>query len=165
MTDQQRRALDYLERYHQAQVRAEGLGREVDALRDRAETVRSGLAVDRGWTGKTEKGKHKVYAPLPRPQSEPGNRKQTSALCLLADKSKEHDELIEEVGRLRTETEAEIDRLIEDEVKRTILKLRHIVRVLYAEIGATISYSAAHTRRIHHEALYEFGTKLNWDQG
>ena len=164
MTDEQTKAYEYLERYHQATIKASGLERQVERLRAEAENIKSTSAVETGWTGRMETDKRgrksKVMAPIPRGGGgSGGNDKITSTMCDLADKSTELDKQRKLCDRLLAETEHAIATRVEDETKRVALTLRHIDRLSYDLIGDAIKYSVSHTRRIYYEALQELGAK------
>lgn len=164
MTEEQTRAYEYLERYHQATIRASGLERQVERLRAEAENIKSTSAVEMGWTGRMETDKRgrkiKVMAPVPRGgNGSGGNDKITNTMCDLADKSTELDEQRKLCDQLLAETEHAIAARVEDETKRVALTLRHIDRLSYEMIGNVVKYSTSHARKIYYEALQELGSE------
>lgn len=161
MTENQEKAYENLQRWEEARYKLKRLEREEDALRASAENINSSQHVETGWTGRMLTGKRgkkeKEMAPILLSGSEPGNKRQEEAHCLLADKSQECDDQFMLCSSLYRDTVEIIEKLIDDEIGKTILILKHLSGLNYTEIGKEIRYSGSHTRRLYYKYLEEFG--------
>lgn len=164
MTDNQQRARNFLDRLYDERIKYEQLKRETAELRARAENIKSANAIDVGDTGRivtdARGNKHAVMAPIPRATVNQGNAKQELAHCLLADTSTKRDIQLKVYIETYNEIHNHIDWLIEDELKRAVVRLRHFSGLTYEQIGEVVNYSEAHTRRMYYEALEEMGCQL-----
>ena len=165
MTEEQRKAKTFLDRYKRTCTEIKYIEAEIDSLRGRAEKVQSANAVEYGWTGLTKEDKQgrrtKVMMPVPRSKPQPGNSEHESVMCQLADKSEEYRRAQGEAARLREEIEYAIDAATDNIEYRTVLKMRHLLGgMTYEDMGDAICYTARHASRIYYEALRLFGRKL-----
>lgn len=165
MTENQLRAHEFLQQWYEARIKLNRLEREEDLLRAEAEGARSTQSIDTGWTGRMISGKRgkteKEMKPIPKGKPEAGNSKQERAHCILADKSAECALQFNLCSRIYWETVDTIKRMIDNEVGRTVLILRHLSGMSYDNIGKTINYSGEHVRRLYFSNLEDLGKKLN----
>lgn len=164
MTENQLRARKYLDRLYDERIKYEQLRRETAELRARAENIKSAQAIDAGDTGRivtdARGNKHAVMAIIPHATTSQGNERQELVHCLLADKSTERDVQRKVYVEAYNEANQYIEWMIEDELKRAIVRLRHFSGLTYEEIGKEINYSDVHTRVLYYEALEEMGCQL-----
>lgn len=164
MTENQQRASDFLQRLYDARIKYEQLKRETAVLRARAENIKSANAIDIGDTGRVvtdaRGNKHAVMAPIARATVNQGNEKQELAHCLLADTSTKRDIQLKLCVEIHNEINDHIEWLIEDELKRAVVRLRHFSGLTYEQIGKILNYSDTHTRTIYYSALEELGCQL-----
>ena len=168
MTEEQKRAKKYLDRYRHACTEIKYLEAEIESLRSQAENIKSVSAVELGWTGQVKKDKrgrkYKVMAPVSHRKPKSGNSDQEVTMCELADKSQERSEKLKDLLCLKQEIETCINRAVNSTEQRAVLKMRHLLGMTYEEIGDSICYTARHTSRIYYDALKEVGKKME-DQG
>lgn len=165
MTENQRRAHEFLQQWYETRIKLNRLEREEEQLRTDAEGVRSTQSIDTGWTGRMISGKRgkkeKEMKPIPKGKPEAGNSKQERSHCLLADKSAECDLQFDLCNRIYWKVVNTVKNLVQDELGRTILILREISGLSYDKIGKAINYSDGHTRKLYYAYLEDLGEKLS----
>ena len=163
MTENQERAKKFLQQLYDARIKYEQLRKETEELRSKAEHVVSALP-ETGDTGRTYTDKRgrkiPILAPIPRGTTNQGNERLEQAYCLLADKSTQCDIQLKRCESIYDELDSHIDWLVESELSRAILRLRHFSDLSFEKIGEVVSYSDQQTRRIYYSALEELGAGL-----
>lgn len=146
-------AKNYLEQYGNAKADLKYLKERTEVLRSKVEGVRSTLDFERGM-----KGNHLV--PLEGDGTHDPKAKEKLLFRLIYN-SMEYSTKLSEAEMLCLEIEKAIDSFTEDNY-RLVLKYKYISLYTFERIGVKMHYSDRHIRRLHSEALEQFGKKMSY---
>lgn len=169
LTDNQIRALDYLKQYEKALENLEYMEQRTQMLRDKANSIRSPMAFEEGWTGKyrekvykskkkREKVLEKVMVPLEGTKTHDPHAKE-NLLCVLVNQSKETDNIRRETEEVRASIENFINATLNSKMAK-VIKYRYLLFMSFKSISDSMPYSESHIYRLHDQALEEIGQKM-----
>ena len=175
MTDNQRKALEYLERYKKKSAHVRFLIERCKVQRSRAENATASIGGLEGWTGEWEgrckttnrkiktkdkdllKKPRKVYAPIARAPSSGKSREHV--IDTLVEYERDYERAAEELKELADEMSKKIDQLCESPGSE-VLKYTYITLYDYRKIAGIMNYSWQHVKRLHWESVEIFGARL-----
>lgn len=175
MTDNQRRAFDYLNRYAEDAAQINFLEERCLVQRAKVERATSGFGSEMGWTGKWEgkskitnqiivvkdptlvKKPKKVYAPVSQSGTHSGN--QDLQMLLLIEREEELEDAMHRLEDLAAEMSDYIDQHCEQPGTQ-VLKLMYLCRKNYAGVAHVMNYSYSHVRKLHWDSLEEMGKSM-----
>ena len=179
MTENQKRAQDYLSRYGELKRKVEYSARTIEVLQARAEGLRSSLGFESGWTGEyvgKNTGKRwdgisgryvdkrpndppmRVEVPLEgRGTRDP--KQLEEVLAELADQLTKHEDLAYKLRVLRDEIEEMLDVLLPAE-EADVMKRRYILGEKYTNISRYCFISETTVKARLNSGLETFGKRM-----
>lgn len=176
MTDNQRKAYDYLSVFEKRSSNVRFLFERCEVQRAKVENATASLVGTEGWTGKWEgrckiTGKkiittdrsavrqaRRVFAPIAKSRSDA--RSKEHMLDVLMDCEMRYEGAADALQDLADQLSEQIDRLIEPPAS-DVLKYTYITMYTYRQTAEVMKYSWQHVKRLHWEALEQFGKKMS----